>query len=174
LLKLRTRWRLAPLSVSAPCRWFRGVARPPEPFQKGDANDSDFQQEESTAVDGSKPNERAIQDALKNIPGRTSLDRACTGYDPAFERALVNAIGEAIALASITTDKNVMALRTGETIAALATCMAATLACVSDADVPSRLREMVNQLARRIRRDAAKARAKGLGDIFGAVRGGHA
>jgi hypothetical protein len=122
----------------------------------------------------SKPNERAAQDALKNIPGRTSLDRACAGYDPAFERALVAAISEAIALASITTDRNVMALRTGETIAALATCMAATLACVSDADVPSRLREMVDQLAKRIRRDAAKARAEGTFNFLGAARGGHA
>ena len=67
-----------------------------------------------------------------------------------------------------------MAIRTGETIAALATCLAMTLSLVPGADVPSRLREMVDQLAKRIRRDAARAKAEGLGDIFGAARGGHA
>jgi hypothetical protein len=106
--------------------------------------------------------------------GRTTLERACAGYDAEFERSLVEKIGEAIALTSLTTDRQVIALRTGEMLSALATCMAATLALCPDSDVPSRLREMVEQLAKRIRRDAAKARAEGLGDIFGAGKAGHA
>jgi hypothetical protein len=105
---------------------------------------------------------------------RTTLERAYAGYDVAFERALVGAITEAIALASITNDQRVMALRTGEMIGALATVMAMTLALVPDADVPSRLRDMVDKLASRIRRDAAKAKADGTFNIFGAARGGHA
>jgi hypothetical protein len=105
---------------------------------------------------------------------RTSLERAYAGYDREFESTLVAAIVEAIALASITSDQRVMALRTGEMLGALATCMAATLALVPDADVPSRLRDMVDKLASRIRRDAAKAKADGTFDIFGAARGGHA
>jgi hypothetical protein len=108
-------------------------------------------------------------------PGRrTTFERACAGHDPDFERALVAAVTEAIALTSITTDQNVIAIRTGETLGALATVMSATLAMVSDADVPSRLREMVEQLARRIRRDAAKARASGDFDKFGIGREGRA
>jgi hypothetical protein len=105
---------------------------------------------------------------------RTSFQRACAAYDPAFERALADEITLAIARASLVTDQNVMAIRTSETIAALATCLAMTLSLVPDADVPSRLREMVDQLAKRIRRDAAKAKAEGLGDFLGAARGGHA
>jgi hypothetical protein len=115
------------------------------------------------------------QAVAENNPGRrTTLETAMRGYDPAFERTLVDAIGEAIDIASITTDQKIMALRTGETLGALATCMSVTLALVPGTDVPSRLRKMVDQLARRIRRDAAKARAQDLGDVFGAARGGHA
>jgi hypothetical protein len=105
---------------------------------------------------------------------RTTLERACSGYDVAFERALADAITRAIANASLTTDQAVLAIRTGESIAALATVIAMMLSLVPGADVPSKLREMVDQLARRIRRDAAKARAEGLGDFLGAARGGHA
>ena len=105
---------------------------------------------------------------------RTTFERACAGYDAEFERALADVITLAIARASLVTDKNVIAIRTGETIAALATCLAMMLSLVPDADVPSRLREMVEQLAKRIRRDAAKAKAEGLGDFLGAARGGHA
>jgi hypothetical protein len=105
---------------------------------------------------------------------RTDFRRATAGYDEDFERALVDEIANAIGLASLVTDANVLALRTGETIAALATCMAATLALCPDADVPSQLRHRVDQLAKRIRRDAARARAEGVGDLFGAAPGGHA
>jgi hypothetical protein len=105
---------------------------------------------------------------------RTTFGRACAGYDATLERALADEITLVIARASLTTDRNVLAIRTGETIAALATCITATLALVPNVDVPSRLREMVEQIAKRIRRDAAKARPEGLGDIFGAARGGRA
>jgi hypothetical protein len=111
------------------------------------------------------------QAAVENN-SRTTLDRACAGFDPAFERALADEIVLAIARASLVTDQNVMAIRTGETIAALATVIAMVLSLVPDADVPSKLRAMVDQLARRIRRDAARARAEGLADFLGAARGG--
>ncbi|MCC6778524.1 MAG: hypothetical protein IT537_18155 [Hyphomicrobiales bacterium] len=43
-----------------------------------------------------------------------------------------------------------------------------------DMDVPSRLRETVDGLARRIRREVANAKAEGVADILGAARGGRA
>jgi hypothetical protein len=92
---------------------------------------------------------------------RTTLETALRGYDPAFERTLVDKIIETIALTSITTDQNVLALRTGETIAALATVMSFALALRPDMAVPNKLREMVEALARRIKRDAAKAIVEG-------------
>jgi hypothetical protein len=110
-----------------------------------------------------------------NAPDRrTSFERAYSGFDPDFERVLVEEITRAIGLASIVTDANVMALRTGETVSALANVLATVLALCPDADVPSRLRERVDEIARRIRRDAARARAAGVADILGAGREGHA
>lgn len=105
---------------------------------------------------------------------RTTLARAVEGFDPKFETALVDAITAAIADKSIVTDQSIMAIRTGETIGALVTVRATVLAMCPDSDVPSRLREMVNTLAKRIRRRAAQARAMGVGDILGAGREGHA
>jgi hypothetical protein len=105
---------------------------------------------------------------------RTTFEQACAGYDAAFERALVDEIANAIGLASMVTDANVLALRTGETISALATCMAATLALCEGMDVPSHLREAVDRIAKRIRRDAARARAAGVGDILGGAKAGRA
>jgi hypothetical protein len=98
---------------------------------------------------------------------RTTLERACRGYDLKFERALVDEITETIARASLVTDQNVIALRTGEMISALATCLAFALALSPGMDVPSRLREAIEGLAKRIRKDAAKAKAEGLADVFG-------
>jgi hypothetical protein len=106
--------------------------------------------------------------------GRTTLERAYAGYDSEFERMLAGEIIAAIALASLVTDRKVIAIRTGETIGALATCLSTMLMLVPGTDIPSKLREMVDKLAKRIRRDAAKGRAQGIGDIFGAARGGRA
>jgi hypothetical protein len=106
--------------------------------------------------------------------GRSTLEEALAGYDPAHERALTDAIMAAIATASLCADQPVAVVRTGETLSALATCMAAMLALCDGMDVPSHLREAVDRIAKRIRRDAARARAAGVGDILGAGRAGHA
>jgi hypothetical protein len=98
---------------------------------------------------------------------RTTFERACRGYDTQFERALVDEITETIARASLVTDQNVVALRVGEMISALATCLAFTLALSPGMDVPSRLRAAVGELAKRIRKDAARAKVDGLADAFG-------
>jgi hypothetical protein len=52
---------------------------------------------------------------------RTTYERATREYDETFQRELISEIITAIAKASICTDTNVMALRTGETIEAVAT-----------------------------------------------------
>jgi len=59
---------------------------------------------------------------------RTTYAEAVAGYDEAFEHHLAEVIVRAIAEASIVTDADVMALRTGETVAALTTVMAGMLA----------------------------------------------
>jgi hypothetical protein len=93
---------------------------------------------------------------------RTTFERAVGGeFDSAFEQALVDEISKAIALASTCSDQKVTVLRTGEMLGALATCMSATLSLRQDMAVPNKLREMVEALARRIKRDAAKAIAEG-------------
>src|SRR5262245_58400457 len=46
---------------------------------------------------------------------RFTYARATSGYDPEFERALVDAITITIAQSSHVSDANVMAIRTGET-----------------------------------------------------------
>jgi hypothetical protein len=106
---------------------------------------------------------------------RTTFERACVGYDDEFQQALVTEITEAIWRVSMVTDANVMALRTGETAAALVSCLGTVLALCPDHDVPSRLRQRVDLIAKKLQRDVAKARAEGIADhILGATRGGHA
>jgi hypothetical protein len=92
--------------------------------------------------------------SLKGEPKapRTTFERACRGYDPQFERTLVEEITETIARVSMVTDRRVIALRTGETARALATCLAFALALSPGLDVSSRLREAVGELAKRIQR----------------------
>jgi hypothetical protein len=105
---------------------------------------------------------------------RTTYERATRGYDEEFKAALVSETGRAIFNASMVTDANIMAFRTGETIEALTTCLIATAAMSPHFDVPSHLREFAENTARRIRRGVAEARAEGLGEdfIFGAQRKG--
>jgi hypothetical protein len=106
---------------------------------------------------------------------RTTFERAFEGYDPDFEQALVTGIMEVVAATSIVTDANVVAVRTGETAAALVTCLGLILALCPDHDIPSRLRQRIEQIAKKLRRDVARARAEGVADtILGAAREGHA
>jgi hypothetical protein len=106
---------------------------------------------------------------------RTTFERACRGYDEQFANSLTGDILHTIATASMVTDANVLAVRTGETTAALVNCLGIVLSLCPNHDVPSRLRERVDFIARKLRRDVAKARAEGIADhILGATHGGHA
>jgi hypothetical protein len=100
-------------------------------------------------------------------PHRTYA-HAVKGYDDAFERILADAIITAIAEKSRVDDVNAIILRTGEMIGALTNVLATTLALTPAMSVPSNLRKMTEDIAKRIRKDAAEARARGVGDILGA------
>jgi hypothetical protein len=69
-----------------------------------------------------------------------------------------------------------MALRTGETVEALIVCLISFAAMSPHFDTPSHLREFAETLAKRFRRDVAKARAEGFCSDFnhGARKGGNA
>jgi hypothetical protein len=87
---------------------------------------------------------------------RTTYERATEAYDEQFERALVEAISNVIIEASLVTDANVMAIRTGETASALLTVLAGTLAmspavCRS----PTTIRKTIDDLHKRLRRQLA-------------------
>jgi hypothetical protein len=106
---------------------------------------------------------------------RTTYGRA-VGYDEDFRQYLVGEIITAIAKASMVTDANIMAIRTGETLEALTSCLIATASLTPHFETPSHLREFAETLAKRIRREVAKARAEGFCSdfVFGARRGGSA
>lgn len=109
---------------------------------------------------------------------RTSYERAIREYDREFERALVTEIVNAIARASMVPDPDlrVMAIRTGETLEALITVLVSFAAMSPHFDVPSHLRQFSESLAKRVRREVAKARAEGFCSDFvhGAQRAGNA
>jgi hypothetical protein len=84
---------------------------------------------------------------------RDPLVRALAGYDPAFERKLVDEITEAIADASMMSDGDgqVLVLRVGEIASALTTILASTLA-VSPSAVrsPKAIREVADAVRRKL------------------------
>jgi len=112
-------------------------------------------------------------DLTQATTARTTYGRAVAGYDEKFRQHLVGEIFSAIARASIVTDTNVMAIRTGQTIEALTSCLIATASLTPHFDTPSHLREFAESVARRIRREVSKARAEGFCSDFvhGAQRG---
>jgi hypothetical protein len=95
---------------------------------------------------------------------RTTYERATAGFDPEFRDALVAEITDVIAKASIVTDQPIMALRTGETADALIISLISTLALTPAMDSPTALRKFADELAKRVRRSVARARAEGIGD----------
>jgi hypothetical protein len=109
------------------------------------------------------------------VSPRTTYARATASYDDDFRRRLIEEAITAIAKASLVTDANVMAIRTGEMIEALTSCLIAT-ASLTSFGTPSHLREFAEELAKRVRREVAKARAEGFYNdfVFGARRGGNA
>lgn len=92
------------------------------------------------------------------LQARTDYRRAAAGYDAAFERALAEALFDTIADASRVTDRDVVALRSSETIAALCSLLITIAATRPGMDVPSRQREFAEQLAKRVRRGLAQCR----------------
>jgi hypothetical protein len=107
---------------------------------------------------------------------RTDYATAARGYDPEFRDELTKQIVTAIAETSIVTDSNLMVLRVGETCDALALALVSMMALSPQFDTPSRLREAAFELAKKVRRDVARARADPTFavDIMGARRGGTA
>ena len=109
---------------------------------------------------------------------RTTWARATREYDETFKRDLIAEIITAITKASMVTDPElrVMALRVGETVEALTSCLISFAAMSPHFDTPSHLREFAENTAKRIRREVSKARAEGLYEdfVFGARRGGNA
>jgi hypothetical protein len=99
-------------------------------------------------------------------PRHRTYAGASEGYDEQFERLLADAIITAIAEQSRVDDVNAIVLRTGEMVAALTTVLGTALTLCPDTHVPSRLRAMVEQIGKQLRRDVARAKAKGLGDAF--------
>jgi hypothetical protein len=90
--------------------------------------------------------------------GRTTYARA-QSYDPDFERALVDVIGKAILDASLITDCNVLAIRTGETIHALTAVLGGMIAVSPALCSPTATRKAIDEIAKRLRRQVAAARS---------------
>ncbi len=114
---------------------------------------------------------------MSTAPDPAAFVRALNTYDPAHRDRLVEVITAAMTTESMfitADDKRVLALRTSEMADALAICLAGVLALVPEHDIPSKLRERVDGLAKRIRKQAAQARAEGIADCLGAGKGGHA
>ena len=89
---------------------------------------------------------------------RTTYERAVAGYDPAFERQLLEAITRAIFETSLCADANVMALRTGETANALLTALAVIIGLSPSATrSPTALRKTIDEFGKRLRRRVAEA-----------------
>lgn len=93
-------------------------------------------------------------------PNRTTLEHASRGHDEQFSLALTNEIITAILNASIVTDAPVAALRTAETAEALIHCLITVCSFSPHFDTPSHLRTFTDDLAKRVRRQVARNRAK--------------
>jgi hypothetical protein len=87
-----------------------------------------------------------------------AFERAQAGFDEAHKRALVDAITEAIAKASLIRDPPVLCIRTGEIAAALVTVLSLTLAMSPSATrSPGAIREITDNLRKRLIKKAADA-----------------
>src|SRR5689334_16008086 len=118
----------------------------------------------------------AAERAMTEFP-RTSFERATSGRDPEFQHSLTREIVRAITQTSLCTDDTkppIMAIRTGETIEALVSCLITFASMSPSFDTPSHLREFAESTAKRIKRDVARARAEGVFNQFGAAKGGRA
>ena len=89
---------------------------------------------------------------------RASYARAALEYDEEHERALLQAITQAIFETSIVSDCNVCAIRTGEAAEALLTVLASVLAMSPSASrSPTAIRKTIDELGKRLRRKVSAA-----------------
>ena len=85
--------------------------------------------------------------------GQTTYAKAVLEYDEEHERALLEAITEAIFEASRVSDCNAVVIRTGEAAQALLTALACVLAMSPSATrSPAAIRKTVDELGKRLRR----------------------
>lgn len=98
------------------------------------------------------------------------------GYDKEFRNRMVKAIVETVFEQSLMVvgGKRVAAIHTGETADALIQVITAMLSMSPSMDEPRTLREFTDKMAKKVRRDVARARASGTFDQFGAAPGGTA
>ena len=86
----------------------------------------------------------------------TTFAKATLEYDAEHERALLEAITEAIFEASRVSDCNAVVIRTGEAAQALLTALACVLAMSPSATrSPAAIRKTVDELGKRLRRRVA-------------------
>ena len=94
------------------------------------------------------------------IDAPTTFARATLEYDKDHERALVEAITQAIFETSTVSDANAIVIRTGEAAEALLTVLAGILAMSPSATrSPTAIRRTVDDLGKRLRRQIAAAEA---------------
>ena len=92
------------------------------------------------------------------ISRQTSYEKAVLEYDPEHERALMEAITQAIFEASMVSDCNAAVIRTGEAAQALMTVLAGVLSMSpSVTRSPTALRKTVDDLGKKLRRNVVAA-----------------
>ena len=93
-----------------------------------------------------------------STPQQTTYAKAVLEYDEAHERALLDAIKQAIFETSRVSDANAIVVRTGEATQALLTALACVLAMSPSAiRSPTAIRKTVDDLGKRLRRRVASA-----------------
>jgi len=93
-----------------------------------------------------------------SIRHSATFARATLEYDAEHERALLEAITEAIFEASRVSDCNAVVIRTGEAAQALLTALACVLAMSPSATrSPAAIRKTVDELGKRLRRKLSAA-----------------
>ena len=99
-----------------------------------------------------------LREARHEHPQQTTYAKAALEYDEAHERALLEAITQAIFEASKVSDCNAVVIRTGEATQALLTALACILAMSpSVTRSPAAIRKTVDDLDKRLRRQVASA-----------------
>lgn len=87
-----------------------------------------------------------------------AFERATSGYDPAHERALTDAIIKTVIEASLIGEPSVLALRLGEIAHALTNVLVLALAMSPGATrSPTAIRHMAEEFRRRLTKRAAEA-----------------